>query len=105
MPAELHQQPPTLAEIVAAVRSEVAELRRPKVLLSVDESARRCNMSVSTLYELLASGRYPQRVRCGRTVSFLESDIDAWIEARAREVGSESWPNPDTSATPPLLTR
>ena len=39
----------------------------------------------STLYEMQARGDFPQSIPIGaRSVGFLESDLNEWIEARAR---------------------
>ena len=40
----------------------------------------------STLYELIASGRFPRPFKLvsgGRASGWLESTVDAWLEARA----------------------
>jgi prophage regulatory protein len=39
--------------------------------------------SRSTIYQLIAQGKFPKPISLGaRAVAWLESDIDAWIEAR-----------------------
>jgi len=43
----------------------------------------RTGLSRSTIYLFVQSGTFPRPVRIGgRAVAWLESDIDAWIEAR-----------------------
>ena len=45
----------------------------------------RIGIGRSTLYELLAKGDFPASIPLGaRSVGFLESEIDEWIESRAR---------------------
>ena len=44
----------------------------------------------STLYELIAAGKFPapfKLVRGGRASAWLESTIDAWIQERAADKG------------------
>ncbi|WP_366543608.1 helix-turn-helix transcriptional regulator, partial [Salmonella enterica] len=37
------------------------------------------------LYELIRQGRFPEQVKIGpRTVAFVESEVDEWIEATIR---------------------
>jgi prophage regulatory protein len=46
----------------------------------------RTGLSRSTIYMMMHSGTFPRPVRIGgRAVAWLESDIDAWIEARLQE--------------------
>ena len=43
----------------------------------------RTGLSRSTIYLFIQDGTFPRPVRIGgRAVAWLESDIDAWIEAR-----------------------
>ena len=43
----------------------------------------RTGLSRSTIYLFVQNGTFPRPVRIGgRAVAWLESDIDAWIEAR-----------------------
>ena len=45
----------------------------------------RIGIGRSTLYELLAKGDFPASIPLGaRSVGFLESDVDEWVEARVR---------------------
>jgi prophage regulatory protein len=56
------------------------------VLLKPAEAARRCAIGRSTLFSLVAGGHFPQPVHIGkRTTGFIESEVDAWLEARAAE--------------------
>jgi prophage regulatory protein len=46
----------------------------------------RTGLSRSTIYLYVQDGTFPRPVRIGgRAVAWLESDIDAWIEARLAE--------------------
>ncbi len=52
-------------------------------ILRVNEAARRCGLSRSMLFALKARGDFPQAVRLtGRTVGFVEAEIEAWIQQR-----------------------
>ena len=43
----------------------------------------RVGYSRSTIYQLMAEGKFPKPINLGaRAVAWLESDIDAWIAAR-----------------------
>lgn len=43
----------------------------------------RIGYSRSTIYQLIAEGKFPKPISLGgRAVAWLESDIDAWIAAR-----------------------
>ena len=54
-------------------------LRLPKVLDRVGKSK-------ASVYRDEAAGRFPKRISLGvNSVGWLESEIDAWIEARAAE--------------------
>ena len=44
-------------------------------------------LSRSTIYKLMSTGAFPRSIRLGpRAVGWLLSDIEAWIEFRARDV-------------------
>ncbi len=45
----------------------------------------------STIYEMVAAGRFPRPFKLvsgGRASGWLESDIDAWLDERARSGGT-----------------
>ena len=59
------------------MRNEIAGKR----LIRVPEVLRRVGFSRTTMYELIKEGRLPAKVIIGaRSVAFVESEIDAWIE-------------------------
>lgn len=61
----------------SSMRNEIAGKR----LIRVPEVLRRVGFSRTTMYELIKEGRFPNKVIIGaRSVAFVESDIDAWIE-------------------------
>lgn len=61
------------------------------VLLPRAEVERRCGISRSTIYERMAHGLFPKAVRDldSPSVWWVESEVDAWIQARidARSMG------------------
>jgi prophage regulatory protein len=62
------------------------------VLLGMDEVSRRVNFSDKHIYKLIAQGMFPDPVRTGRnSITFLESDIDAWIQARIEDSKRNGW--------------
>lgn len=61
--------------------SQVRILRRPEV-----ES--RTSLSRSQIYRLIQSGEFPNQIKLtthGRSVGWLESDVEAWLEKRIAE--------------------
>ncbi|ECW8123091.1 AlpA family transcriptional regulator [Salmonella enterica subsp. diarizonae] len=56
-----------------------------KRFIRVPEVLRRVGFGRTKLYELIRQGRFPEQVKIGpRTVAFVESEIDEWIEATIR---------------------
>lgn len=52
-------------------------------LLRLSDVRERVPYSRSTIYQLIAQGKFPKPISIGeRAVAWLESEIDAWIEAR-----------------------
>lgn len=52
-------------------------------LLRLTDVRARVPYSRSTIYQLISQGKFPKPICIGeRAVAWLESDIDAWIEAR-----------------------
>lgn len=71
------------------------EVQRPKRLIGVDETYRRINISKSEgERRSREEADFPVKVKCGpRTVAYLESDVDAYIDclvAKARSLASTS---------------
>lgn len=51
-------------------------LRRPEVINAV-------GLSTATIYRMMAESKFPKPVKLGaRSVGWLESDIQAWLEQR-----------------------
>jgi prophage regulatory protein len=56
--------------------------KHPK-FLRLTEVRNRVPYSRSTIYQLIAQGKFPKPINLGaRAVAWLESDIDEWIAAR-----------------------
>lgn len=52
-------------------------------VLRLSAVAERTGLCRSTIYERVQTGDFPKQVNLGgRSVGWLESDIDAWIESR-----------------------
>ena len=52
-------------------------------LLRLPEVQRRCGLSRSTIYDLIARGEFPPQVRLGtNSVAFSSAEIDEWIASR-----------------------
>lgn len=52
--------------------------------LRPDVQSRTC-MGKTRIYELIAAGDFPQPVRLGRRIAFVEQEIDTWILRRMAE--------------------
>lgn len=52
--------------------------------LRPDVQSRTC-MGKTRIYELIAAGDFPQPVRLGRRIAFVEQEIDTWILQRMSE--------------------
>lgn len=52
-------------------------LRRPEV-------ERRTSLKRSTIYARMKEGTFPKPVSLGRTVAWVEAEVDAWITARIK---------------------
>ncbi|RSM26076.1 hypothetical protein C5B76_10935 [Aeromonas salmonicida] len=59
-------------------------------LIRIREATQKTGLSKSTLYDLMAAGRFPQLVRLSsRRVCLIESEVDAWIASRIAERNSQ----------------
>ena len=59
-------------------------------LLRLTDVRERVPYSRSTIYKLISQGEFPKPISIGeRAVAWLESDIDAWIEARIQNGRAE----------------
>ena len=60
-----------------------AMAEKSQALKRLPDVLNRVGYSRSTIYQLIADGKFPKPVSLGaRAVAWLESDIDAWIAAR-----------------------
>lgn len=61
-----------------------------KKLVRLSEVLTRTGYSKAWIYKLIAQGRFPQSVKLGpRSIAFVESEIDEWIDQRIAESRSE----------------
>ncbi|HBR4207704.1 TPA: AlpA family transcriptional regulator [Klebsiella pneumoniae] len=54
-------------------------------ILKIQEVLHRCSISRSSLYRLISKGHFPSQLRLspeGRSVGWLEEDIEGWISSR-----------------------
>ncbi|HBU7384130.1 TPA: AlpA family transcriptional regulator [Klebsiella pneumoniae] len=76
-----------LATIASVETKQEIKLKNntTKRFIRVPEVLRRVGFGRTKLYELIRQGRFPEQVKIGpRTVAFVESEIDEWIEAIIR---------------------
>ena len=51
--------------------------------IRVREAIQKTGLSKSSIYDLMAQGQFPQTVRLGgRSVAFVEGEVDAWMVER-----------------------
>jgi prophage regulatory protein len=61
-----------------------------KRVLRMEALSQKISLRPSTIYELIADGKFPTSFKIvpgGRASGWLESTIDAWLEARSGERG------------------
>lgn len=62
----------------------------PKNLIRFTEVQRRTGYSKAWLYRLMSQGKFPKSVKIGsRSIAFIESEIDDWINHRIAESRGE----------------
>lgn len=60
--------------------------RKNEAILRLHEVRARCGLSRSEIYRRESLGQFPRRVSLGaRSVGWLSSEVQSWIEARIRE--------------------
>ncbi|ERS81606.1 hypothetical protein Q672_09860 [Marinobacter sp. EVN1] len=68
-----------------------------QTIIRLAETLRRTGLSRSTLYDLQTAGDFPKSIkltRQGSAVGWLESEVNAWIEARVAErdqIAQHAW--------------
>lgn len=62
-----------------------------KTLIRFSEVQRRTGYSKAWLYRLMSQQRFPAAIKIGsRSIAFIESEIDAWIDKRISESRGEA---------------
>jgi prophage regulatory protein len=65
-------------------------------ILRVSEVARRVGLSRTTIWRRERSGDFPLRIRLGgRSVGWLDSEVEEWLESRPRGMTDQQHRNPD----------
>lgn len=55
-------------------------------LIRFSEAQRRTGYSKAWIYRLMSEGKFPASIKIGsRSIAFVESEIDEWIEQRIAE--------------------
>lgn len=61
---------------------------KPAKVLSNSDVCRKVNLSSSSLWRYVKSGLFPASIELGpNRVGWIESEVDAWIEAKAQNRG------------------
>ncbi len=54
-----------------------------KRILKIPEVSQRTALSKSSIYDLIKAGQFPKQIKLSaRSVGWLESDVDNWLDAR-----------------------
>lgn len=62
-----------------------------KTLIRMSETMRRTGYGKAWIYRLIGDGRFPKPVKIGsRSIAFVESEIDEWIDQRIAESRKEN---------------
>lgn len=65
---------------------QMSEIPSKERFLRLSDVKERTGLSRSTIYLSISKGSFPQNVNLGpRCVGWLESEIDAWIQARIEQ--------------------
>lgn len=82
-------------------RQGMAQPSRPRRLLSLREVIDRVGLQKTAIYDRIKDGTFPRQVRYGRTVRWVEHEVDAWIDAhiQVRDEGEEATPRPHDDRT------
>lgn len=64
------------------IQNQVGQVRL--IPLRPDVQSRTC-LGKTRIYELIAADEFPQPVRLGRRIAFVEQEIDTWILQRMAE--------------------
>lgn len=77
---------PIYRGVSADANSMVRQLDKALRILRIKQLIERTNLSRATLYVLMSSDpTFPRRIKLtARSIGFLESEVDAWIAARAQ---------------------
>lgn len=60
-------------------------MEKPERFIRMPVVKERTGLSVSTIYNHIKNGTFPKQVSIGpRSAAWLESEIDAWMETRAK---------------------
>lgn len=55
----------------------------PSKIIRLPETATKTGLSRSSIYALISAGKFPKQIKLSvRSMGFLESEVDAWIESR-----------------------
>lgn len=77
-----------ISSVVKKARNQITRKHELKNrLLKVNEVINHCAISRATLYRLIAKGHFPASRKIspeGRAVAWLKSDVEEWIETRAK---------------------
>jgi prophage regulatory protein len=67
-------------------------MNKPAQIIRLAEVKARTGLSTSAIYEAVAASRFPRQLKIStKSVGWLASEIDAWIEDRRVERDGENW--------------
>ena len=69
----------------------------PVRLLSLDDLARKAGMSRTSVWTLRRRPDFPQPLQLGRSVRFVESEVDTWLMAQRIETATQAADDGETA--------
>lgn len=76
-----------LAPSNPALRRTEMKMNRDRVphpqLLNLQQVLSRLGVSRSTLYDWMAAGKFPAKIKMGARTAWIEAEVDAWIVGRS----------------------
>jgi prophage regulatory protein len=72
--------------LIRALQENITLKAKPEVhIIRMDELSKRLGLAKSTLYQMIAGGRFPKpfSINGGKAAGWLTSTVDQWLEERA----------------------
>ncbi len=58
-------------------------MQQSNTIIRLHQAIQKTGLSRSSIYALISAGKFPKQIKLSaRSMGFLESEVDAWIDAR-----------------------